>query len=64
MSAQQVVRDEMGQEVVMSFGKAPMGVPASSSKKPRYLDEDEAEDPQQPQNDQVNGQKEEEKKQK
>lgn len=41
MSAQQVVKDELGNEAVLSFGKAPAGEPASAKRFPCYLDEDD-----------------------
>ena len=44
MTAQQVVKDEQGQEVVLSFGKTPAGVAApaaSAATQPKYLDDED-----------------------
>jgi armadillo repeat-containing protein 1 len=41
LTAAQVVRDEQGQEVILTFGKAPApGAPAAATM-PKYLDDDD-----------------------
>ncbi len=40
MTAQQVVKDEQGQEVVLSFGKTPAGTAAAAAQ-PKYLDDED-----------------------
>eukprot|EP00039_Didymoeca_costata_P030911 m.32075 g.32075 ORF g.32075 m.32075 type:complete len:299 (-) comp8376_c0_seq2:120-1016(-) len=53
LSAKQVVKDDDGQEVILSFGNGTEGTQSPGASKPRYLDEDE-ETPSAHQNDEEN----------